>query len=85
MAQSRAPRRCGNTIGTYCTTYTSMSGYTLCALVLVELILAFWELKWMKKTGGLPLVAFTTAMVVLTSYGIAKRVDMSKWGCSSSR
>lgn len=83
MAQSRAPRPCGNTIGTYCIAYNSMSGYTLCALLLVELILAFWEVQWMKKTGGLPLVAFATAMVVLTSYGIAKRVDISKWGFGS--
>lgn len=63
--------------------YHRMSGYTLCALLLVELVLAFWEVQWMKKTGGLPLVAFTTAMVVVTSYGIANRVDLSKWGFGS--
>lgn len=49
-------------------------------LLFVELILAFWEVKWMQNAGSVSLVIFTTAMTGLMAYGIATRIDTSKWG-----
>jgi len=57
-----------------------MFGYTLCSLLMVELLLAFWEVEWMYRTGGLVLIVLSTVTMLLTAYGVATRVQTSKWG-----
>ena len=57
-----------------------MFGYTLCSLLMIELLLAFWEVEWMYRTGGFVLVVLSTVTLLFTAYGIATRVQTSKWG-----
>lgn len=57
-----------------------MFGYTLCSLLMIELLLAFWEVEWMYRTGGFVLVVLSTVTLLFTAYGIVTRVQTSKWG-----
>ena len=37
---------------------------------MIELLLAFWEVEWMYRTGGFVLVVLSTVTLLFTAYGI---------------
>ncbi|KOS13957.1 hypothetical protein Malapachy_3867 [Malassezia pachydermatis] len=60
--------------------YHRMSGYTFIALITTELLLAFWEVKWIWRVATVPLMLCATILIVLMAYGMIMRIRPSKMG-----
>lgn len=59
---------------------TRLSGYALGALILLELLLAIWEVKWVQTITHWPHRLLATGLVVALGWGVFRHVDAAKLG-----
>ncbi|KAI3626051.1 hypothetical protein CBS9595_001412 [Malassezia furfur] len=65
--------------------YHRMSGYTIGTLLVVEIMLALWDTVWGRKVTPTPLAVVLSVVAFAIAFGVARRVQVSKFGFSVQR
>ena len=59
---------------------TRLFGYALGTLILLELLLAIWEVRWVQTATQLPHRVLATGLVLALGFGVFRHVDAAKLG-----
>ncbi|SHO76003.1 Uncharacterized protein MSYG_0337 [Malassezia sympodialis ATCC 42132] len=60
--------------------YHRLFGYALGTLILLELLLAIWEVRWVQTATQLPHRVLATGLVLALGFGVFRHVDAAKLG-----